>query len=92
MYLYKSVLYHDTSAVVSIPASNATDTTDFVNNYKATAVKVDSIAVQETTFVTELTYTAFKAEVAQHTVWSSVKYVQDAKSYTLYLISDSSLI
>jgi hypothetical protein len=92
MYLYKAITYHTTTNVASVPVNNTTDNADFVNNYKASAIKVDSLELAETTFVTELSYTDFKAEVAQHTSWSNVKYVQNDKSYTLYLISSSSLI
>jgi hypothetical protein len=92
MYLYKAVTYHNTSAVISVPASNTADNSDFVTNYKATAIPVDALEVAETTFVTELSYANFKAEVAAHAAWSAVKYIVGPKSYELYLLSDSSLL
>lgn len=91
MYLYKTVTYHDTTGVVTVPANNASDNSDFVANYKASAVKVDELAISETTFITELTYAAFKTLVTNNTTWASVKYVAGAKAYQMYLISSSPL-
>lgn len=91
MYLYKTVTYHDTNNVATVPANNTADNADFVANRKATAVKVDELVISETTFVTDMTYTAFKTLVTNNTTWASVKYVTGTKSYSMYLISSSPL-
>ena len=91
MYLYKTVTYHDTSGVASVPASNAADNADFVANRKASAVQVDALELAETVFVTEKSYTDFGTLVTNNTTWASVKYVTGAKSYEMYLISNTPL-
>lgn len=91
MYLYKTVTYHDTTNVVTVPANNTADNTDFVNNRKASAVKVDDMVLSETTFVTDLSYTAFKTLVTNNTTWASVKYIFGPKAYQMFLISSSPL-
>lgn len=91
MYLYKTVTYHTTTNVVTLPANNTTDNTDFVNNNKASAVKVDAVEVAETTFVTELSYSAFKTLVTNNTTWASVKYIQGPRAYQMFLVSSSPL-
>lgn len=91
MYLYKTVTYHITEGVVTLPANNAADNSDFVANRKASAVKVDEVAINETTFVTELSYTAFSTLVTNNTTWASVKYIAGPKAYQMFLISSSPL-
>jgi hypothetical protein len=91
MYLYKTVTYHNTNGVVTVPANNTTDNSDFVANRKASAVKVDEMVLSETTFVTDLSYSAFKTLVTNNTTWASVKYITGTKSYQMFLISSSPL-
>lgn len=91
MYLYKTVTYHDTSGVVTVPENNFTSNADFVNNNKAIAVKVDELEISETTFITELTYAGFDNLVTQNTTWASVKYVTGVKSYEMYLLTNTPL-
>jgi len=88
MYLYKTFLYTDTSDVLGAPASNTDDLADFNNNHKASAVEVNEVLLAGDTFVTEDSYTDFKARV---TSWADVKYVCDANSHTLYLLSETEL-
>lgn len=91
MYLYRTVTYHDTTDVVTVPANNATNNSDFVANHKASAIKVDELTLAETTFVTELSYEDFDDLVTNNTTWASVKYVAGPRAYQLYLISSNPL-
>jgi len=92
MYLYKTTIYHNTTNVVTIPANNSADVTDFdVAGKKGTAVSVTALVVSETTFETEKTYRQFKTLVTNNTTWASVKYVDNGKAYTLYLVSSNPL-
>ena len=91
MYLYKTVTYHDTTNVATVPVDNTTDNSDFVANRKASAIAVDSIEMAETTFSTELSYTDFKTKVTTYATWGSVKYITGPKSYQMFLVSTSPL-
>ena len=87
MYLYKTVTYHDTTNVATVPVDNTTDNSDFVANHKTTAIPVDNIIVSETTFETELSYTDFSALVVGDITWDEVKYITGLRSYQLFLVS-----
>lgn len=91
MYLYKTVTYHDTTDVVTVPANNSTNNSDFVANNKSSAIKVDELNVSETTFVTELSYEDFDSLVEGNTTWASVKYIAGPRAYQLYLVSTNPL-
>jgi hypothetical protein len=91
MYLYRTVTYHTTTDVATVPSTNTTSNSDFVNNHKSVAVKVDSIIVSETTFETELTYAAFDNLVSANASWANVKYITGPKSYQMFLVSSSPL-
>ena len=91
MYLYKTVTYHDTNNVVTVPVDNTTDNADFVANNKASAIEVSELVVSETTFVTEMSYGDFDTLVEANASWASVKYTVGVHDYTMYLISSSAL-
>lgn len=93
MYLYKTQLHRDTTNVNNPPASNDNDVVDFdVAGKKGSATKINEIVIQETTFITVDDYATFDGRVDGTTiVWSDVKYIEDASSYTLYLSSDTAL-
>jgi len=89
MYLYKTTIFRDTTDVIGIDvAQNDADKSDFETNYKASTVLVDEVIIAETTFLTELTYAAFKSKVA---LWSDVKRIENAKKYILHILSSTSL-
>ena len=51
MYVYRTILYKDTTNVIGAPASNDADRTDYEGaTKKPNALKVDIFEVQETTF------------------------------------------
>ena len=84
-YLYRTILYKNPSTVIDVDSNNDTNLADFVNNRKASAVKISEIQIAETTFVTDDTYTAFSARVAAPLTWADVKYKEDG-NYILYLL------
>lgn len=86
-YLYKTILYKDTSSVIGTPASNLGDVSDFEDNHKNSAELVTEILIEETTVVTELSYSDFKNLIV---LWSSVKYTNGSR-YVLHIISDMPL-
>ncbi len=90
-YLYRTTLYKTGVSVINESASNDTDRTDFENNYKGTASSVTSVIISETTFETELSYSAFKTKIALPILWSDVKYVEDDRKYSLNLLSEIAL-
>lgn len=87
MYLYKTTIYKITDNVVGIDVGqNDTDKTDFDNNRKSSAIKIDNIVLAELTFEVEKTYTNFSALITGGILWSDVKYTQSDKKYELYLL------
>ena len=92
MYLYRTTLYHDTSKVLNPPANNDTDNTDFETNHKSSANAVNEVLVQETTFVSDLSYTDFKDKIdGVNVLWSDVKYIETNNAYVLHIVSDTEL-
>ena len=93
MYLYKSLIYHDTTNVVDLPADNATDIADFEGaTKKPNALSIDSLELSETTFELSKDYTAFDALIdGTDILWSDVKYIDDGKAYCLILASENEL-
>lgn len=93
MYLYTAEVFHTTTNAVGVPASNATDLTDFnTAGRKSAALLVTTVEVAETTFQVAKTYQQFKALIdGVNITWSLVKYVDNGVLYTLYLASENPL-
>jgi len=92
MYLYKSIIYHNTDSVTGIDTTqNALDVSDFETNNKDDAVPVESVTISETTFILDRSYTDFDALIADGITWGNVKYVDDGLRYIMYLISNNPL-
>ena len=95
MYLYKTMIFKDTSKVIGLTAAevtqNGADKSDFETNFKATAVPVDQIAIAETTFEIVKTYTQFKALIDGVLItWADVKYLGNG-TYVLNLATENPL-
>ena len=92
-YLYHTYVYKNTNDVLGVvPADEAANALDFETNYKPTAIKVDDITINTTTFETIKTYAQFKALVDGSIItWSDVKYAVEGKAYDMYLIANSPL-
>jgi len=88
-YFYKTVIYHNTSGVVNVPASNATDISDFTTNHASSVVDVTQLETLGTSFIIEKTYSDFDALVVTPFDWGDVKCVATDKAYSLYLVSNS---
>jgi hypothetical protein len=85
-YLYRTIIYKDTTNVFGIDvAQNNTDKADFENNRKALAMKVSSVELAETTFVTIDSYVTLSARIVSPITWADVKYTEDGR-YDLYLL------
>lgn len=85
-YLYHCTIFKDTTNAYGVNVSqNTTDKTDFENNRKASAAKVSNVALEETTFITEDSYTVFSARIVSPITWADVKYTEDGR-YDLYLL------
>ena len=89
MYLYKTIISKSQNGTQEELDSFSADKTDFETNYKSQAVKVDEVILAETTYLNDLSYSAFKAKVALPLAWSDVKYVEDNVKYVLNLLSDN---
>ena len=72
--------------------TNSSDMTDFEENYESQARKVDVLALAGTTFIFDLTYSAFKTRIASPILWSDVKFLEDDdNSFQLYLLTENPL-
>jgi len=71
--------------------AHAADATDFVTNYKSSALEITQITIAQTAFTITKTYTDFKALVATPIDWGDVKFIQVRDNYELYLVSESEL-
>ena len=91
MYLYKTTIYKETADIVGIDATQeGANKTDFETNFKSQAIAVDDVAIAETTFITDLSYSDFKAIIVSPIGWADVKYVSNGK-YILHVTSSISL-
>jgi len=88
MNLYNLTLFKSTTNVIGAPADNDVNTTDFVANDKPLATKVDSVQIMSTTFLINKTYAQFEALLVSPITWADVKYTEDEKKYTCYLITE----
>lgn len=96
MILYNAVILKNPTSFKKADGSNQLSSAeitshtqalaDFEENFKADATKIDRIFLSETTFITELSYTDFKAKVTLPVLWSNVNFEEDAGSYELYLL------
>ncbi|HLE86266.1 MAG TPA: hypothetical protein VI727_01225 [Candidatus Brocadiaceae bacterium] len=90
-YLYKTNLEKNPNGLQADIDAKNTDKTDFETNGKPTATKIDEIVIAQTTFVTELSYTNFKAKIVASIGWVDVKYTDDRIKYVLNLLTDNPL-
>lgn len=90
-YLYKTILEKSPNGLQEeIDAKNA-DKIDFETNGKPTARKVDDVFLAQTTFISDLSYSNFKAKIVAPITWSDVKYKEDRIKYELNLLTDNPL-
>lgn len=92
-YLHKVEIFKLTESVIGIDVTqNDADKADFETNYKASAKKIDSLIIAETTFEVEKTYSQLKALIDGTTItWADIKYVETDGGYKLYLLRDTLL-
>lgn len=88
MNLYTMTLFKSTNNVIGAPSDNDVNKTDFETNDKSLAVKIDAIEIVETTFIINKTYTQFEALITAPITWADVKYLEDDRKYTCYLIAE----
>ena len=90
-YLYKTVVYIDTTNVVNPPANNSTNLTDYETNHQADTTKVDDLQIAETTFVVDKSYSDFSDLITTPYDWGDVKEHEHGNKYELFLITTSPL-
>ena len=91
-YIYTASIFFDTSDVVGVnPTTEATNTTDFETNYKASCLNISELDISDKSVVIEKTYTDFKTLVATPIDWTDVKLKTEGNHYDLYLISAEQL-
>ena len=91
IYIYDTVLYKDTSNVISPPVTNATDLADFTSVGLPTVLKVNDLSINDNYAEIDLSYTQFKALVVSPILWSDVKCKETVTMYELHLLSDTPL-
>ena len=90
MYLYRTILYKQPAALGLPNNSHAADIADFEASYKAQATRVNEMVLAETTFVVDLSYSAFKEKVDGITVtWADIKYTEDGAKYWLNVLTSN---
>ena len=90
-YLYRTVLYHDTSKVVGEPATNAADLSDFTTNHASSVVDVTGIDLSELTFTLDKSYGDFDTLVSDPYDWTDVRCNNTGNAYELYLLVNAPL-
>jgi hypothetical protein len=91
-YLYKTVLFKDTTNVVPVPIDNTVDLADFEGNHKAYCQMIDEVVLAGVTFSTWEIYTAFDGYVdGSVIVWADVKCIETDKTYELNLLTNNPL-
>jgi hypothetical protein len=88
MNLYTMTLFKSTTNVIGAPGDNDANKTDFEANDKPLATKIDAIEIVETTFIIIKTYAQFEALLVAPLTWADVKYLEDDRKYTCYLIAE----
>ena len=88
MNLYTLTLFKSITNVIGAPADNDVNTTDFVANDKPLATKVDGVTLLTTTFLINKTYSQFEALLVSPITWADVKYTEDERKYTCYLLTE----
>ena len=91
MYLYKTILFRDTTNVIDSPATNPVDLLDFDTNHKASCLFINQLEIAETTVLIEKTYTQLNALIANPILWSDIKYKSNSQKYELFLLSENPL-
>jgi hypothetical protein len=91
-YLYKTILFIDTTNVVPIPPDNTADLADFEDNHKADCVPVDEVALAGTTFTVWQSFEDFDASIdGDVIVWGDVKCIETEAVYVLNLLTNNPL-
>ena len=92
-YLYKTVLFKENGGnVLDVPATNAVDLADFIDNHGADVVAVSDVIPAETTFEIWESYEDFEAYIDDVSfAWTDVKCIENSIFYELYLMSDTAL-
>lgn len=91
-YIYKTILYTDTSGVVGLDTTqNAADLSDFQTNHQASTIDIDSLSVAETAFLIDKSYTDFDSLVVGDYDWTDVREVARLNQIELYLVTSSPL-
>lgn len=91
MYLYKTTIYKNTNDVIGAEPNNDTNLSDFENNFKASALQVNSVNVSETSFEIVKGYADFKDLIdGVSLTWADVRYIENEK-YELSILNLSPL-
>jgi hypothetical protein len=88
MYIYRATIYKLPSPVLGVPSS-AGDLVDFETTYKVQAQAISNMVIAETAFVTDKSWSAFKALVASPLTWGDVKYTESATLYELAIATEN---
>lgn len=90
-YLYKHIIYHDTSRIAGANVTQeALDTADF-ETHKSDTLEIQELVIFDNTFVIDKSYSDFKALLTDGIDWSDVKFVTKKKTYELYIMTTSEL-
>ena len=93
MYIYKTEIFHDTTGVIGVPASNATDLADFDDALKkGKALEVTELVISETDFILFKDYAAFDALINGSPGWGSVRYIAHHKSYEIFICNENPIV
>ena len=91
-YIYEANIYKDTTGVIGVDVTqNTADKTDFETNHKSGCLQVDAITILQTSYRLDKTYTQFDALITGDITWADVKFIDDGKTYKLYLITNAAL-
>jgi hypothetical protein len=89
-YIYTTDLFKPTGGVVGAP-DDTVNLTDFSNNYKSSAIQINDLTIQETSFAIEKSYTDFKNLITSPYDWGDVKYIETPRVCSLYLVTSEAL-
>ena len=91
MYLHRTTIYKDTANVIGAPADNASNKTDFENNFKASAIAVTEVTLQETTYEQDSSWAQFKTAITSPYTWADVKYIDKDNYYSIFMLTEIDL-
>lgn len=91
-YIYKTILYTNTSDVVGLDETqNNADLSDYQTNHQSDTVKIDSLALAETSFLIDKTFADFDSLITGVFDWTDVRHLAIQNQIELYLLSANPL-